>query len=91
MNISKAFKGVCNTLQNFRFMGVTVFEIAEGSASPFPLVKGVGTKRLGKERVKSTIFSDCLLFLLFYIATCEFSMKIILCFGLLIFEVLECT
>ena len=67
------------------------FEIAGGSARPLPLVKGVGTKRLGKGRVKSTIFSDCLLFLLFYIATCEFSMKIILCFRLLIFEVLDCT
>ena len=33
-------------------MGATVFEIAGGSARPPPLVKGVGTKRLGKGRVK---------------------------------------
>ena len=36
-----AFKGVSNALQNFTFMGATVFEIAA-------LVKGVGTKKLGK-------------------------------------------
>ena len=34
-------------------MGATVFEIAGGSARPPPpLVKGVGTKMLGKGRVK---------------------------------------
>ena len=33
-------------------MGVTVFEIAEGQADPPLLVKGGGTKRLGKGRVK---------------------------------------
>ena len=44
-NVSTTFKDVSNTLQNFTFMGTTVFEIA---GSP-PLVKGVGTKRLGKE------------------------------------------
>ena len=40
-------------MQNFTFMGATVFEIAGGSARPPPpLVKGVGTKMLGKGRVK---------------------------------------
>ena len=34
-------------------MGVTLFEIAGGPAEPPPLVKGVGTKRLGKGRVKN--------------------------------------
>ena len=34
-------------------MGATVFEIAEGRLDPPPLVKGVGTKRLGKGRVKA--------------------------------------
>ena len=34
-------------------MGTTVFEIAGGLAdSPPPFVKGVGTKRFGKGRVK---------------------------------------
>ena len=34
------------------FMGATVFEIAGGSARPDPpLVKGVGTKSLGKGKV----------------------------------------
>ena len=32
-------------------MGATVFETAGGPADPPPLVKGVGTKRRGKERV----------------------------------------
>ena len=50
-NISNTFKGVSNTLQNFTFMGATVLEIAGGPADP-PLVKGVGTKRLSKGRVK---------------------------------------
>ena len=40
------------SLQNFKFMGATGFEMAgeSGRFSP-PLVKGVGTKRLGKGRV----------------------------------------
>ena len=61
-NIYKTFKGVSNTLKNFTFMGATVSEIAEGGRStpsppPPPLVKGVGTKRLGKGRVKNTFKS----------------------------------
>ena len=36
------------------FMGAPVFEVAGGSARP-PLVKGVGTKRLGKGRVNSLL------------------------------------
>ena len=44
-NISKTFNNVFNTLQNFIFIGATAFAIA-------PLVKDVGTKRLGKGRVK---------------------------------------
>ena len=52
-NISKTFKGVSNTLQNFTFIRATIFEIAGGPADPPPPpVKGVGTKRLGKGRVK---------------------------------------
>ena len=47
------FNGVSNTLQNFSFMGATDFEVAGGPADPPPLVKGVGTKRLGKGRVKT--------------------------------------
>ena len=50
-NISKTLKDVSNTLQNFKFMGATVFEIAGGPADPLRLLKGVGTKRLGKRRV----------------------------------------
>ena len=50
--MSKTFKDVSNTLQNFTFIGATVFEIAVGSARPPPLVKGVGTKGLGKEGLK---------------------------------------
>ena len=42
---------VSNTLQNFTFMEATVFETAGGSGRP-PLVKDVGTKRLGEGRVK---------------------------------------
>ena len=42
-------------------MGATVFEIAGGSARPPPLVKGVGTKRLGKGRVKpKTLYQNFL-------------------------------
>ena len=41
-----------NTLQNFELNGATVFEIAGGRPTPAPLVKGVGTKKLGKGRVK---------------------------------------
>ena len=37
-------------------MGATVSEIAGGPADPHPLVKGVGTKRLGKGRVKGSSF-----------------------------------
>ena len=48
-NISKTFKGVSSTLENLRFMGAKVFEIAP--PPPTPLVKGVCTKRLGKGRV----------------------------------------
>ena len=53
-NISKTFEGFSNSLQNFTFMRATVFEIAVGcwSTPPPPLVKDVGTKRLGKGRVK---------------------------------------
>ena len=52
--MSETFKGVSNTLQNFTFMGATVFEIAvEGRLAP--LVKGVGTKRLGKGRAKVSV------------------------------------
>ena len=32
-------------------MGAMVFQIARGPADPPPLVKGVGTKSLGKKRV----------------------------------------
>ena len=40
-------------MENFTFMRATVFEIAGESARPLPsLVKGVGTKRLCKGRVK---------------------------------------
>ena len=46
-------KNVTDTPQNFTFMGATGFEIARGPAD-FPLVKGVGTKRLGKGRFKTT-------------------------------------
>ena len=35
------------------FTRVTVFQIAGGPVDPLPLEKGVGTKRLGKGRVKS--------------------------------------
>ena len=51
--ISKTFKDVSNTPQNFKFMGAMAFEIAGGSRTPFPLVKGVGTKTLGKGMVKA--------------------------------------
>ena len=51
-NISKMLKDVSNTLQNFKFMGATVFEIAWGLSDPL-LVKGVGTKRFGKGRVEA--------------------------------------
>ena len=48
------FTDVSNTLQNFKFIGPRVFEIAVGGgggpAEP-PLVSGVGTKRLGTGRV----------------------------------------
>ena len=55
--MSKTFKGVSNILQNFTFMGATVFEIAGGGGGGVgsTLVKGVGTKRLGKGRVKTNI------------------------------------
>ena len=33
------------------FMGATVFEMEGGGSAQPPLVKGVGTKRLGKGRV----------------------------------------
>ena len=36
-------------------MGATVFEIAVGGRLDAPLVKGVGTKRLGKGRVKGVV------------------------------------
>ena len=49
--MSKTFKDVLNTLQNFTFMGTMVSDIAGGSADP-PPVKGMDTKRLGKGRVK---------------------------------------
>ena len=45
-NISKTFKGVSNALQNFRFIGATVFEIAGGGRLDLPF-----TNRLGKGRV----------------------------------------
>ena len=47
----KTFKDVFNTLQNFKFMGVMVSETAEGVRTT-PLVKVVGTKRLGKGRAE---------------------------------------
>ena len=52
-NISRTFKEVSNILQNFTFMGTTVFEIAGGLADPppSPYVNGVSTKRLRKGRV----------------------------------------
>ena len=54
--ISKTFKDVSNTLQNFKFIGPRVLEIAGGPAdlppSPHPLASGVGTKRLGTGGVK---------------------------------------
>ena len=61
-NISKTFKGVSNTLPNFTFMGATVFEIAGGGGGGRlepPLVKGVGTKRLGKGRIKDAAIIFC--------------------------------
>ena len=45
-SISRTFKDVSNTLQNFMFMGTTIFETA-GRGFDRP----VGTKRFGKERV----------------------------------------
>ena len=48
------FKVVSNTLQDFTFMGTTVFEIA-GESSPHPPVKGVGTKRLEQPTVQGWI------------------------------------
>ena len=48
--ISRTFKDVSNTLQNFTFMETTAFEIARGVRPYPPLVKGVNTKRLGKGR-----------------------------------------
>ena len=50
------FKGVSNTLQNFTFMEARVSEITGGPLNP-SLVKGVGTKRLRKGRVKIVFFS----------------------------------
>ena len=44
-------KDVSNTLQNFKFMGAMGFEIV-GGVWQIPLVKCVGTKRLGKGRFK---------------------------------------
>ena len=48
------FKGVSNTLQNLMSIGAAVSEIDGGCGSTRPpsLVKGVGTKRLSKGRVK---------------------------------------
>ena len=46
-------KDVCNTLQNFEFIRARDFEIMGGPADP--LVSGVGTKRLGTEKVKFQI------------------------------------
>ena len=51
-NISRTFKDVSNNLQNFPFMETMVFEIAGGGGGGGALVKGVGTKRFSKERVK---------------------------------------
>ena len=34
VNISRMFKDVSNTMQNFMFMGTTVFEIAKGEGVP---------------------------------------------------------
>ena len=56
LNISKTFKGVSKSLQNFMFMRGTVFELVGGPADPPPLVNGVGTKRLGKGRVKNIYY-----------------------------------
>ena len=47
-NISKTFKDVCNTQQNFTFIRAIVFEIAGGRANTL-LVKVVGSKSLVKE------------------------------------------
>ena len=60
VNICKTFKDVFNTLQNFKFTRTTVFEIAVGSFRP--LVKGVGTKRLSKGRVKEEVHFLLLVF-----------------------------
>ena len=56
-NISKTFKGASNTLQNFTFMGPTVFEIAGGPSDSLLLVKGVGTKGLVKEGLRKALMS----------------------------------
>ena len=52
---------VFNILQNFKFIGPRVSEIAGGSGRPPPLVSGVGTKRLGTGRVK--FFAEVVIFL----------------------------
>ena len=53
-NISETLKDLSNTLQNYKFMGTTVFEIAGGLFDP-SLVKGVGAIRLGKGRAKVVV------------------------------------
>ena len=52
--ISMTFKDVSNTLQNFTFMGTTVFEMVGGGPPepPPPLSERCGCQRLGKGRVK---------------------------------------
>ena len=52
VNISRTFKDVSNSIQNFMFMGTTVSDVAGGPPYlPPRLAKGVGTKKLDKERV----------------------------------------
>ena len=52
-NISRTFKDVSNSIQNFRFMETAVFEIVGGRPL---LVRSLGTKRLVKGRVKMGYF-----------------------------------
>ena len=56
--MSETLKDVSNTIQNLKLMGATVFEIVGVRPTPPPLVKGVGTKRLSKGRVKSGLKGD---------------------------------
>ena len=57
--ISETFNDISNALQNVTFTDRRVFEIA-GEVQPNPpLVKGMGTARLGKGRVKDVVSILC--------------------------------